>query len=196
MSMAINIDTEKLKYLLAGLEFEFDNWIYGVLNNSDDTPRYSAAEIAYIMGCYISVMKYIDGIPPYVSVKEYFDDNAFTRIEFRRFERLRQLSKSDVIRRESTNIDKIKFLLETVKAEIFILIKNVVNDSKTDPHYSAVTASNKIKCYIDVMNEFCEKLPFEDVVGFLESGGFTKEEQALFDRHRKTESEYYIGKRY
>ena len=47
--MAINIDTEKLKYLLAGLEFEFDNWIYGVLNNSDDTPRYSAAEIAYIV---------------------------------------------------------------------------------------------------------------------------------------------------
>ena len=194
--MAINIDTEKLKYLLAGLEYEFDNWIYGVLNNSDDTPRYSAAEIAYIMECYISVMKYIDGKPPYVSVKEYFDDNAFTRKEFRRFERLKQLSKSDVIRRGSTNIDKIKFLLETVKAEIVILIKNVVNDSETDPHYSAVTASNKIKCYIDVMNELCEKPPFEDVVGFLESNGFTKEEQALFDRHRKTESEYYIGKRY
>lgn len=194
--MAINIDTEKLKYLLAGLEFEFDNWIYGVLNNSDDTPRYSAAEIAYIMECYISVMKYMDGKPPYVSVKEYFDDNAFTRKEYRRFERLKQLSKSDVIRRESTNIDKIKFLLETVKEEIVILIKNVVNDSETDPHYSAVTASNRIRCYIDVMNSLCEKLPFEDVVGFLESGGFTKEEQALFDRHRKTESEYYIEKRY
>lgn len=194
--MAINIDTEKLRYLFAGLEYEFDNWIYGVLNNSDDTPRYSAAEIAYIMECYISVMKYIDGKPPYVSVKEYFDDNAFTRKEYRRFERLMQLSKSDVIRRESTNIDKIKFLLETVKEEIVILIKNVVNDSETDPHYSAVTASNKIKCYIDVMNELCEKLPFEDVVGFLEFNGFTKEEQTLFDRHRKTESEYYIGKRY
>ena len=196
MSMAINIDTEKLKYLLAGLEYEFDNWIYGVLNNSDDTPRYSAAEIAYIMECYISVMKYIDGKPPYVSVKEYFDDNAFTRKEFRRFERLKQLSKSDVIRRGSTNIDKIKFLLETVKAEIVILIKNVVNDSETDPHYSAVTASNRIRCYIDVMNSLGEKLPFEDVIGFLEFNGFTKEEQALFDRHRKTESEYYIGKRY
>lgn len=194
--MAINIDTEKLKYLLAGFEYEFDNWIYGVLNNSDDTPRYSAAEIAYIMECYISVMKYMDGKPPYVSVKKYFDDNAFTRKEYRRFERLKQLSKSDVIRRESTNIDKIKFLLETVKEEIVILIKNVVNDSETDPHYSAVTASNKIKCYIDVMNELCEKLPFEDVVGFLEFNGFTKEEQTLFDRHRKTESEYYIGKRY
>lgn len=194
--MAINIDTEKLRYLFAGLEYEFDNWIYGVLNNSDDTPRYSAAEIAYIMECYISVMKYIDGKPPYVSVKEYFDDNAFTRKEYRRFERLKQLSKSDVIRRESTNIDKIKFILKTVKEEIVILIKNVVNDSETDPHYSAVTASNKIKCYIDVMNELCEKLPFEDVVGFLESGGFTKEEQELFDRHRKTESEYYIGKQY
>lgn len=194
--MAINIDTEKLRYLFAGLEYEFDNWIYGVLNNSDDTPRYSAAEIAYIMECYISVMKYIDGKPPYVSVKEYFDDNAFTRKEYRRFERLKQLSKSDVIRRESTNIDKIKFILKTVKEEIVILIKNVVNDSETDPHYSAVTASNKIKCYIDVMNSLGEKLPFEDVIGFLESGGFTKEEQELFDRHRKTESEYYIGKRY
>lgn len=196
MIMAIDVNTEKLKYLLAGLEFEFDNWIYGVLNNSDDTPRYSAAEIVYIMECYISVMKYTDGKPTYVSVKKYFDDNAFTRKEFRRFVRLKQLSKSDVIRRASTNIDKIKFLSETVKAEIVILIKNVVNDSETDPHYSAVTASNKIKCYIDVMNELCEKPPFEDVIGFLESNGFTKEERALFDRHRKTESEYYIGKRY
>lgn len=196
MSMAINTDAEKLKYLLAGFEYEFDNWIYGVLNISDDTPRYSAAEIAYIMECYISVMKYIDGKPPYVSVKEYFDDNAFTRKEFRRFERLKQLSKSDVIRRAGTNIDKIKFLLETVKTEIVILIKNVVNDSETDPHYSAVTASNRIRCYIDVMNELCEKPPFEDVIGFLEFNGFTKEEQELFDRHRKTESEYYIGKQY
>lgn len=194
--MAINIDMEKLKYLLAGLEFEFDNWIYGVLDNFDSDPHYSAAEIAYIMECYISVLKYTDGKPPYVSVKKYFDDNAFTRKEFRRFERLKQLSKSDVIRRGSTNIDKIKFLLETEKEEIVILIKNVVNDSETDPHYSAVTASNKIKCYIDVMNELCEKPPFEDVIGFLESGGFTKEEQALFARHRKTESEYYIGKQY
>ena len=196
MIMVIDVNTEKLKYLLAGLEFEFDNWIYGVLNNSDDTPRYSAAEIAYIMECYISVMKYTDKKPPYVSVKKYFDDNDFTRKEFRRFERLCQLSKSDIIRRASTNIDKIKFLLETVKAEIVILIKNVVNDSETDPHYSAVTASNKIKCYIDVMNSIGEKTPFEDVIGFLESNGFTKEEQALFGRHGKTESEYYIGKQY
>ena len=51
-------------------------------------------------------------------------------------------------------------------------------------------------CYIDVMNSLGEKLPFEDVVGFLEFNGFTKEEQALFARHRKTESEYYIGERY
>ena len=196
--MVINLDIEKLKYLLNGLEFKFDNWIYSVLNISptETKSHYSAAEIAYIMGCYISVMKYIDGKPPYVSVKEYFDDNAFTRKEYRRFERLMQLSKSDVIRRESTNIDKIKFLLETVKAEIVILIKNVVNDSETDPHYSAVTASNKIKCYIDVMNSIGEKTPFEDVIGFLESNGFTKEEQALFGRHGKTESEYYIGKQY
>ena len=56
--------------------------------------------------------------------------------------------------------------------------------------------SSTFFCYIDVMNELGEKTPFEDVVGFLESNGFTKEEQALFDRHRKTESEYYIGKRY
>ena len=146
MSTVIDINTEKLKYLLAGLEFEFDNWIYGVLDNSDSDPRYSAAEIAYIMECYISVLKYTDGKPPYVSVKKYFDDNDFTRKEYRQFERLQQLSKSDIIKRAGTNIDKIKFLSETVKAEIVVLIKNVVNDSETDPHYSAVTASNRIKC--------------------------------------------------
>lgn len=50
------------------------------------------------------------------------------------------------------NLDKEKLLFLLVFIEDYLgeLIDKVLSDSKTNPHYSAVTASNIIKCYIDI----------------------------------------------
>lgn len=58
------------------------------------------------------------------------------------------------------DIEKLKYLLNTTEREIGRLIDNVLSDSQEDPHYSAVYASNQIKCYIQIMNELGEKLPY------------------------------------
>lgn len=58
------------------------------------------------------------------------------------------------------DVEKLKYLLNDMDVNIGELIDNVLNDSETDPHYSAVFTANKIKCYIQIMNELGEKLPY------------------------------------
>lgn len=76
------------------------------------------------------------------------------------------------------------------------LIDKVLSDSTTDPHYSAVAASNKIKCYIQIMKEIGEDLPYSTVEEFFEFNAYTKEEYLLFEKSRRKESQYYTGVQY
>ena len=76
------------------------------------------------------------------------------------------------------------------------LIDHVLNDSEEDPHYSAVAATNMIKCYIQIMNEIGESLPYCTVQEFFLFNAYTHEEYALFEELRKKESAYYRGIQY
>ncbi len=71
------------------------------------------------------------------------------------------------------------------------LIDNVLSDSETDPHYSAVAATNKIKCYIEIMNELGEKISYQNVKEFFDFNAYTEEEYQQFEESRKKESVYY-----
>lgn len=94
------------------------------------------------------------------------------------------------------NLEKLKYLLNDVDSYIGDLIDNVLADSITDPHYSAVAAANRIKCYIEIMNEIGEKLPYTNVEEFFGFNAYTKEEYILFEESRKKEAQYYRGVQY
>lgn len=96
----------------------------------------------------------------------------------------------------NVDFEKLMYLLIDMDDKICELIDNVLSDSETDPHYSAVAATNRIKCYIQVMNELGETLPYSSVEEFLEFNAYTKEEIRLFEESRKKESEYYRGVQY
>ena len=49
--------------------------------------------------------------------------------------------------------EKLKYMLRIHSIDIELLIENVIEDSDDDPHYSAVTATNLVKCYIEIMEE-------------------------------------------
>ena len=90
-----------------------------------------------------------------------------------------------------------------IQEELFYLlmfiddyIDNVLGDSKTDPQYSAVTTSNLIKCYVNVMNALGEELPYSDVKSYFKENLFSAQEYAEFEQSRSKESEYYVGKIY
>ena len=92
--------------------------------------------------------------------------------------------------------EKLKYLLNNMDSLIGELIDKILSDSKEDPHYSAVAATNKIKCYIQIMNELGVALPYSNVEEFFEFNAYTKEEFCLFEASRKKESEYYRGIQY
>lgn len=94
------------------------------------------------------------------------------------------------------NIEKLKYLLSDTENEICILIDNVLSDSESDPHFSAVTAVNYIKCYIEISSELGKELPYNTVEEFFEFNAYTKEEYDFFERKRQKESMYYQGIQY
>ncbi len=87
-------------------------------------------------------------------------------------------------------------MLHIQRFDIELLIENVLEDSEEDPHYSAVTATNLVKCYIEIMEELGEELPYSDVEGFIRNIGFSEQEYLLFEKKRRKESEYYCGVQY
>lgn len=91
------------------------------------------------------------------------------------------------------DIYKLKYLLNDTVNQIIWLIENVLSDSETDPHFSAVDTTNRIKCYIQIMTELGDTLPYHDVKSFFKRNGFTEEEFQLFEEKRRKESGYYRG---
>lgn len=92
--------------------------------------------------------------------------------------------------------EKLMYLLYDVDDVICELIDKVLSDSKEDPHYSAVATTNRIKCYIQIMNELGKTLPYSNVEEFFSFEAYTKEEYQLFEQLRKKESQYYQGVQY
>lgn len=96
------------------------------------------------------------------------------------------------------NKEKLLYLLDHCEIDLIIwdLINNVLNDSETDPHYSAVAVTNIIKCYIELMDELDEKLPYNNVEEFFDFNAYTEDEYKIFEEIRRKESKYYRGIQY
>ena len=92
--------------------------------------------------------------------------------------------------------EKLLYLLKFIDDYIESSVYEVLKDSKEDPHSSAVTTTNIIKCYIDVMKHFDVELPYSNVKEYFEDNLFTDEEYKAFEDSRIKEAEYYIGKIY
>lgn len=94
------------------------------------------------------------------------------------------------------DIEKLKYLLSDTENEICRLIDNCLEDSESDPHCSAVTAVNYIKCYIDISRELGKTLPYNTVEEFFNFNAYTEDEYNSFEEKRQRESVYYQGVQY
>ena len=89
--------------------------------------------------------------------------------------------------------EKLLYLLNYMEYPIDLLVDNVINDSEEDPEYSAVTATNLIKSYIQVTKELEVFKPYKSVKEYILNDGYTFEEYELYEKKRKNESANYIG---
>ena len=90
----------------------------------------------------------------------------------------------------------LEFILRDTDFSLQMYISEVLEDSLDNPDHSAVYASNLIKCYIKVMKDLGNVLPFNDVKGYILGSGFSEEDYELFENSRKKESVYYIGEQF
>lgn len=83
------------------------------------------------------------------------------------------------------------YLLDFEQYNIEELVGAVLQDSDTDPHYSAVTTGNLIKCYIKVMQELEEDFYCSDIENYFLKNQYTTEEYKLFMEKYNRESTVY-----
>ena len=96
----------------------------------------------------------------------------------------------------SVNREKLEYILWHFAMDTDALIWDVLDDDPNDPAYSAVTATNRIKCYIELCQEMGKKLPCSTVEEYLQLVGLSEEECRLFEESRAKEAVYYIGEQY
>lgn len=94
------------------------------------------------------------------------------------------------------DLDKVLYLVKKMDVYICGFIRDVLMDSEEDPHYSAVSATNLIKCKIQLMSELGKQLSFSNVKEYMIFNGFTAEEYEQFEISRESESYYYGGKQF
>ncbi len=91
--------------------------------------------------------------------------------------------------------EKLNYILEFVDYSISQFIDEVLDDSETDPEFSAVTLSNTIICYIDLLKA-TKGDSFQSLYEFFLSHGYSEDDFKIFKQKREKESVYYNGKQY
>ncbi len=92
--------------------------------------------------------------------------------------------------------EELLYLLKYMDDYIEKCVYNVLSDSQSDPHYSAVTTTNLIKCYVKVMDALDVELPYTDVKSYFKFNLLTANEYMAFEKSREKESHYYRGVQY
>ncbi len=93
--------------------------------------------------------------------------------------------------------EKIKFLLSYIENSLPTEIDNVLNDSESDPHFSAVYVSKLIKSLIFTIESYkISDLHFSDIKECFAYLDYSDEEYEIFEKKRLIESQYYIGEQF
>ncbi len=90
--------------------------------------------------------------------------------------------------------EELTYLFRHLDGYIYDVVCKVIFDSTKDPEYSAVTATNLIMCYANVVEYFDGEKPYNDLEEYFNISKFTKREYRRFKKSARKESKYYIGK--
>lgn len=94
------------------------------------------------------------------------------------------------------NYKMLNYILKDLNFNLQIYLQDILEDELSEPNYSAVYTNNIIKCYIELMNEIGNKLPFEDVKGYILYNNFSEQEYQKYEDVRKKEALYYKGEQF
>ena len=96
----------------------------------------------------------------------------------------------------SKHKEELHYLLYHLDSFIEDEVYQVLDDSKEDPHHSAVTLFNLIKCFLVVEQDLGVQMEYHNAEEYLHFKCFTEDEIQTLENKRLHESKYYIGKQY
>jgi len=96
----------------------------------------------------------------------------------------------------SNEKDILQALLGFSEEKAIVLVRNVLNDSEEDPHFSAVSATSRIFLLTELYHAIGMHPELTDLRSYLTGRGFSDSEYEFFEGSRKRESVYYSGKHY
>ena len=101
----------------------------------------------------------------------------------------------EIVEKKDMEFDKKKllYILEFFNYYTSELIDEVMDDSEEDPHFSAVAATNHIKCYIHMMKALGEHIYPNSVKDYILGCNYTEADYKKFKKNREKESNYYGG---
>ena len=91
---------------------------------------------------------------------------------------------------------ELVYLLKFMDEYIEQMLYEVLNDSEEDPEYSAVAASNLIKCYSKVRFDIGLQNCDIDVRDYMSGRCFSLDEIESFEQKREKEAKYYRGEQF
>ena len=86
------------------------------------------------------------------------------------------------------NNEKVLFLLRAIQCKLDFYISDILNDTQSNPRYSAVYTSRLITCLIDLLTQLGKKPHYSDIESYFKFCAYTSEEYELFESIREKES--------
>ena len=186
--------TEMFRYVMYGYIYDYIiELVDQTLDNYKLNHCYSSPITAEFIDCYINLLLNHGFAISFHNIQEFIKHLHLSKKDQKIL--IKILNNTEIKKR--TEQEMFEFLIQDYfYHEIIKYIDLVLHDSKEDPHYSAVTTTNWIKCYIQIMKDHGYQLDYDDVKGFLEHVPLTLEQQQQFEDSRAQESVYYRGKQY
>ncbi len=92
------------------------------------------------------------------------------------------------------NHEATLYMLDWMDYMVERFVWEVLDDSETDPQYSAVTANNTIICYAAAARENGLTVRYGSTEQYFASKHLPEEAYRLFMRKLEREKDYYVGK--
>lgn len=201
----MNIDKDKLNYLLVDFERDIIDLINDVLLNDEDDPHASATAVERRVKCYKSVSQYFNRTINFTDVQSFMQERGYSDEDFATVEKFKEREQRNFPNcrvpeiYDNPNLESViqeiaKDAVRIMDDRVWNLCNQITDNTNKKCELSAVEISNVTKCLVHFANSFDITVAFSDVESYLSQGTwYTARDKRKFNRLLKKDLKKYTG---
>lgn len=201
----MNINKDKLNYLLDDLDRCLVELINEVLLNDEQDPHASATAVETHVECYKSVSVYFNRTINFTDVQSFMKEKGYSDEEFAIVEKFKAREQRDFPKCrkpdmfDNPNLELViqeiaNYTVKIMDNRIWRLCNETTDKRNKKCELSPVEVSNVVKCLVHFANNFDIEVAFCDVESYLSIGAwYTKRDKLIFNRALKKDLKKYKG---